>query len=137
MSRLKRPCLPKRRTPRRLATEGSGLEGERLTHEVERPVWLDYQLCRHNDMGEVRWTWRRTRAEMTQLYAELRDDLAQRRYAEIRRMFERVAHQPGFHGVRTQAMQLFSFAVSRGYDGPIPHLFFVQKIVHGRPLVIV
>ena len=119
-----------------LATEGEGLEGETMTPAIDRPVWLDYQLCRHNDLGEVRWTWRRMRAEMAQLYAELRDDLARRRYHEVARMFERLAHQPGFHGVRSQSRELFAFATSRGYRGPIPHLYFVQKMVHGRPLLI-
>lgn len=120
-----------------LATEGDGLEAEQLRHVLDRPVWLDYQLCRHNDMGEVRWTWRRTHTEMTQLYAELSEHLAQQRHGEIGRMLDRISHQPGFHGVRAQAMRLFSFAVSRGYRGPIPHLFFVQKIAHGRPLAII
>jgi hypothetical protein len=92
-----------------LATEGEGLEGETMTTVVDRPAWLDYQLCRHNDLGEVRWTWRRTRAEMAQLYAELRDDLARQRYNEVARMFERLAHQPGFHGVRSQSRELFAF----------------------------
>ena len=55
---------------------------------------------RHNDAGEVRWTWRRTKAEMTQLYAELSDDLARRRFNEVQRTLERIARRPGFHGVR-------------------------------------
>jgi hypothetical protein len=119
-----------------LATEGTGLEHERLTHVHDHPVWLDYELCRHNDMGEIRWTWRRRHSEMAQLYAELREDLNTQRYGEIGRMFERIARQPGFHGVRSQALQLFAFALSRRYRGPIPQLFFVQKISHGNPMVV-
>jgi hypothetical protein len=119
-----------------LATAGVGLEGERLTHVHDHPVWLDYDLCRHNDMGEIRWTWRRTHSEMAQLYAELREELSTQRHAEISRMFERVARQPGFHGVRSQALQLFAFAMCRGYRGAVPQLFFVQKISHGTPFAI-
>ena len=39
-----------------LATPGEGVETERWQDVRDRPVWLDYQLCRHNDAGEVRWT---------------------------------------------------------------------------------
>lgn len=120
-----------------LTTQGTGLEAESLIHVHDRPVWLDYELCRHNDMGEIRWTWRRTYTEMAQLYAELREDLSTQRCGEISRLFERVARQPGFHGVRSQALRLFAYAMSRGYRGPIPQLFFVQKVAHGNPMVIV
>jgi hypothetical protein len=119
-----------------LATQGEGLEAERWFDVVERPVWLDYQLCRHNDAGEVRWTWRRTQAEMTQLYAELGEDLARGRHGQIARTLQRIANQPGFHGVRAQSMALFAFATGRGYTGPLPQLFFVQKVAHGAPLLI-
>ena len=114
------------------------LQQRRETAEShERPVWLDYQLCRHNDAGEVRWTWRRTSAEMTQLYAELGEELARRRYGGVARMFQRIAYQPGFHGVRTQSAALLEFATNRGYEGDLPPHFFVQKVAHGRPLAIV
>ena len=86
-----------------LATPGEGVETERLQEVRDRPVWLDYQLCRHNDAGEVRWTWRRTSTEMVQLYAELGEELARRRYGEVARTLQRIANQPGFHGVRTQS----------------------------------
>lgn len=119
-----------------LATEGDGVESENWTPVVHHPVWMDYELCRHNDAGEVRWTWRRTKTEMTQLYAELSDDLARRRFAEVGRTLERVAHQPGFHGVRVQSKVLIAYARARGYDGPVPHLFYVQKGSHGVPLVL-
>ena len=76
---------------------------------MDRPVWLDYQLCRHYDAGEVRWTWRRTSAEVAQLYAELGEELARRRYGEVARTLQRIANQPGFHGVRTQSETLFEF----------------------------
>ncbi len=120
-----------------LATEGAGMEGERLAHVHDRPTWLDYELCRHNDLGEVRWTWRRTYSEVAALYAELREHLNTQRYDEIGRLLERVARQPGFHGVRSQALQIFAYAMHRGYRGPIPHLYFVQKMSHGDPMVVV
>ena len=46
----------------------------------DRPVWLDHQLYRYADASEVRWAWRRTSVEMTQLYAEMDADLARRRH---------------------------------------------------------
>jgi hypothetical protein len=89
-----------------LATSGEGVETERWQDVRDRPVWLDYQLCRHNDAGEVRWTWRRTSVEMTQLYAELGEDLARRRHDQVARTLQRIANQPGFHGVRGHASYL-------------------------------
>ena len=79
-----------------LATSGEGVETERWQDVRDRPVWLDYQLCRHNDAGEVRWTWRRTSVEMTQLYAELGEDLARRRHDQVARKLQHIANQPGF-----------------------------------------
>jgi hypothetical protein len=119
-----------------LATHGEGVEAERWQDVIDRPVWLDYQLCRHNDAGQVRWTWRRTSAEMTQLYAELGEDLARQRHGQVAWTLQRIANQPGFHGVRAQSMALFAFATSRGYEGPPPTLFFVQKVSHGKALLI-
>lgn len=120
-----------------LATHGEGVETECWQDVRDRPIWLDYQLCRHNDAGEVRWTWRRTSAEMTNLYAELGEDLARRRHDQVARTLQRIANQPGFHGVRAQSAALCAFATSRSYKGPLPTLFFVQKVPHGKPLLIV
>jgi hypothetical protein len=120
-----------------LATPGEGVEAERWQDVPDRPVWLDYQLCRHNDSGKVRWTWRRTSAEMTNLYAELGEDLARQQNDQVARTLQRIGNQPGFHGVRAQSATLFAFATSRGYKGPpLPPLFFVQKAEHGSPLLI-
>jgi hypothetical protein len=119
-----------------LATDGDGVEAETWLDVYERPIWLGYQLCRHNDAGEVRWSWRRTKTEMTQLYAELGEDLARRRFDEVKRTLERVANQPGFHGVRVQSKALLEYASARGYGGPLPHLFYVQKASHGVPLAL-
>jgi hypothetical protein len=119
-----------------LATPGEGVEAERWQDVRDRPIWLDYQLCRHNDAGKVRWTWRRTAAELTQLYGELSEDLARRQHNAVARTLQRIANQPGFHGVRAQSAALFAFARSRGYEDPVPALFFVQKVAHGTPLLI-
>ena len=102
----------------------------------DQPVWIDYRLCR-NDAGKVRWRWRRTSAEMVQLYAELRDDLTREKHDQIGRTLQRIANQLGFHGVRAQSGALFRFAISRGYGGELPPLFFVLKVPHGKPLAIV
>jgi hypothetical protein len=52
-----------------LATPGERRRGRALGGYCG-PVWLDHELYRHNDAGELRWTWRRTCDEMSQLYAE-------------------------------------------------------------------
>jgi hypothetical protein len=119
-----------------LATTGDGVESETWIDITDRPLWMDYELCRHNDAGEVRWTWRRGKSEMTQLYAELSDDLARRRFDEVQRTLERIARQPGFHGVRVQSKALIEYARARGYGAPVPHLFYVEKGSHGVPLVL-
>jgi len=49
---------------------------------------------------------------------------------------QRIANQPGFHGVLAQSAALFAFATSPGYREPLPPLFFVQKIAHGKRLLI-
>jgi hypothetical protein len=119
-----------------LATIGDGVESETWVDITDRPVWMDYELCRHNDAGQVRWSWRRRKTEMTQLYAELSDDLARRRFDEVQRTLERIARQPGFHGVRVQSKALIEYARARGYGAPVPHLFYVEKGAHGVPLVL-
>ena len=119
-----------------LATEGDGVESERWTPVIDRPIWMDYQLCRHNDAGEVRWTWRRTKAEMTRLYAELGEDLARNRHGSVEQTLRRIANQPGFHGVRAQSRALVGYAHGRGYTGEVPRLYYVSSIRHGTPLCI-
>jgi hypothetical protein len=74
---------------------------------------------------------------MTNLYAELDEDLARRWHDQVARTLQRIANQPGFHGVRSQSAALFAFVTSRGYEGPLPPLFFVQKVSHGKSLLIV
>ncbi len=99
---------------------------------------MDYELCRHNDAGQVRWSWRRTKAELTQLYAELgEDDLARKRYGSVEKTLRRVANQPGFHGVRAQSYALVEYARARGYTGDLPQLYCVSSVPHGTPLCLV
>jgi len=50
---------------------------------------------------------------------------------------KRIEYQPGFHGIRTQSAELLASAIGRGYNGELPMLFYVQKITHGKPLLIV
>jgi hypothetical protein len=119
-----------------LSTPGDGMEGESWIDANNRPVWLDYELCRHNDVGRVRWTWRRTKAEMEKLYAELGEDIAHRRFDDVAQTLQRVASQPGFHGVRVQSRALIEYARRRGFRGPFPHLYYVQMVSHGTSLLL-
>ncbi|MEM5338721.1 hypothetical protein [Paraburkholderia azotifigens] len=119
-----------------LATDGSGLDGEvlRLVSESPRLTWLGYELVRHPARGRAAWTWRRAKAEMTELHALIAFQASQRHYAALAETLERIARQPGFHGVRAQSWNLFQEARRRGYDGDLPHLYHVQKISHGERL---
>lgn len=73
---------------------------------------------------------------MTQVYAELGEDLARQQYNAVARTLQRIANQPGFHGVRMQSTDLFAHATNRGYDGLLPTLFSVQKVPRGKSLLI-
>jgi hypothetical protein len=119
-----------------MATPGTGVEDEHWTDAPDRPIWLGYELIRHNSAGRVRWSWRRPKSEMRDLYAELGEDLTHHRYGMVERTLQRIANQPGFHGVRDQSKALYQYARDRGYAGPLPHLFYVQKVGHGLPLII-
>lgn len=121
-----------------LATDGDGLEGETLrTVEVKpRLRWLGYEMARYASSGRTAWTWRRQRQEMAELHTLLEAQAAQRHYAALGETLERIARQPGFHGVRTQSWNLFLEARRRGYPGELPRLFFVQKVCHGERLAL-
>lgn len=120
-----------------LATNGNGLEGETL-HLVDaaRLNWLGYELVRHPSQGRTAWTWRRPKQEMAELHALLAFQASQCHFAALAETLERIARQPGFHGVRTQSWALFQEARRRGYDGPCPYLFYLQKTNHGERLVL-
>ncbi|WP_199734449.1 hypothetical protein [Aquitalea palustris] len=119
-----------------LATDGKGLETETLRDvgDKQRLKWLGYELARHTNRAKVMWTWRRTKDEMTELHALIAMQANQHDTAAISETLERIARQPGFRGVRTQSWALCEAALQRGYDGPLPHLYFVQKISHGERL---
>lgn len=123
-----------------LATPGSGLEAEsRNLRDVtanKRLVWLGYELVMRPERGRPAWTWRRTKQEMTDLYNLLQSQLSGRHYNAVAQTLTRIAHQPGFHGVREQSWELCQFAYKHGYPGELPKLFFMQKISHGEPLLL-
>ncbi|CAJ7027559.1 Uncharacterised protein [Burkholderia pseudomallei] len=121
-----------------LATGGTGLDGEalRLVDESPRLTWLGYELVRHPGRGRAVWTWRRTKGEMAELHALIAFQASQRHYAALAETLERIARQPGFHGVRMQSWGLLQEARQRGYDGELPYLFHVQKISHGERLML-
>ncbi|MGH8259189.1 MAG: hypothetical protein ACREUG_05815 [Steroidobacteraceae bacterium] len=73
---------------------------------------------------------------MSQLYAELAEELTRRRVDEVAHTLQRIARQPGFHGIRAQSRALLEYATRRGYQGPLPHLFYVQKVAHRTPLLL-
>jgi hypothetical protein len=120
-----------------LATNGDGVESEKWVQLTKRPTYLGYELVRHNDTGDVRWTWRRTKSEMQQLFAELHQHLRSKDIAGVKALLARVANQPGFHGVRKQSQELCAYAVKNGYrkEG-LPVLYYVSKQSHGIPHAI-
>ncbi|WP_374483755.1 hypothetical protein [Zoogloea sp.] len=73
---------------------------------------------------------------MAELHALLAYQLNRRHHAAVVETLERIARQPGFHGVRQQSWTLYQEARRRGYLGPMPQLFFLQKISHGERLVL-
>jgi hypothetical protein len=123
-----------------LATPGSGpvreQEALRAVSDPTHLFWLGYELVRHASRGQTAWTWRRTKAEMSELYALLAEQLNRRHAAAVADTLARVARQPGFAGVREQSWALCEFARSRGHAGELPHLFFVQKVGHGDRLAL-
>ncbi|NKA35758.1 hypothetical protein GO300_03830 [Ralstonia solanacearum] len=121
-----------------LATDGSGVEREslRAVGETPRMNWLGYELVRHSAHERTVWTWRRPKQEMAELHALLAFQAGQRHYAALAETLERIARQPGFHGVRAQSWALFQEAGRRGYVGLFPQLFYLQKVDHGERLTL-
>jgi hypothetical protein len=122
-----------------LATDGEGLDGETLHPAESKPRlnWLGYELSRRPARGRAAWTWRRPKAEMAELHALLAYQAAQRNYPALTETLERIARQPGFHGVRSQSWELFQEARRRGYDAPLPYLFYLEKVSHGERMPLV
>lgn len=121
-----------------LATDGTGLESEKLRPVDEKPrlSWLGYELIRHSVQGRTSWTWRRPREEMAELHALLAHQANLKHQKALSETLERIARQPGFSGVRAQSWALCQEARRRGYGGELPHLFFIQKISHGDRLAL-
>lgn len=121
-----------------LATVGTGLESEklRLVDEKPRLSWLGYELVRHSAQGRTSWTWRRPREEMAELHALVAHQANVKHLKALEETLVRIARQPGFSGVRVQSWALCQEARRRGYSGPLPHLFFLQKVSHGDRLAL-
>jgi hypothetical protein len=73
---------------------------------------------------------------MTEHYTLLNTLTLPRHQSAIKAMLERLANQPGFHGVRTQTWELCQEARRRGYEGELPFVYYVQKVNHGERLFL-
>lgn len=120
-----------------LATPGKGLENEHMQNVmIKRLHWLDYELVRYAKQGRTCWTWRREKTEQANFYIALDSVLKKHQLGYVEKVLQMAAHQPGFHGVRAQNKLLFSHACAHGYTGPLPTLFYLQKVSHGERLHI-
>ncbi len=121
-----------------LITDGELDAPEQLREVTDKPrlVWLGYELARYANRGRTSWTWRRTKAEMAELHALLAEQLNRHHHGAVAETLQRIARQPGFHGVREQSWGLFQEALRRGYSGQLPMLFYVQKTNHGTRLML-
>ncbi|MTD33411.1 hypothetical protein [Paludibacterium denitrificans] len=119
-----------------LATHGTGLEGETLREITDKPrlTWLGYELFRRAEHGRTAWSWRRPKEEMQEHFAMIAELCNKRHESALTAYLQRLANQPGFHGVREQSRRLFEESRRRGYRGELPFLFHVQKISHGERL---
>ena len=113
--------------------------GELDSHEQLRDVtgkrrlqWLGYELVRYPNRGATSWTWRRPKEEMAEHYTLLDATLKKRHHGVVADHLQRIANQPGFHGVREQSWALCQHARKHGYSGELPHLYYVQKVSHGE-----
>lgn len=111
---------------------------EQLREVTDKPrlEWLGYELVRYPSRGVTRWTWRRPKSEMTLHFALLSKALAKHHQNVVTDILDRIANQPGFHGVREQAWTLCQYAQSHGYTGELPQLFYLQKLSHGDVLML-
>lgn len=121
-----------------LATNGTGLETEQMRGVTDKPrlVWLGYELVRRAERGGTAWTWRRPDAEMLEHYAMLAELCNKHWHTAIEGFLQRLANQPGFHGVREQTWKLGEEAIRRGYGGKLPFVYYVQKVSHGARLML-
>lgn len=119
-----------------LATDGDGMDGERLLSIADkpRPVWLGYELVRRPERGRTAWTWRRTSSEMAEHYALIAEHSNRHNVNSLGGLLQALANQPGFHGVREQSKRLFDEVRRRGYVADLPDLFYMRKVAHGERL---
>lgn len=122
-----------------LATDGNGLDDETWISVTDRRrlTFLGYELVRRSNRGKVTWTWKRPRQFMASLYTELSDLLRRRHHSAVAELLERLARQPGFHGIRKQSTELFQQARKKGYVGTVPKLYYLRKVSHGERLALV
>ena len=121
-----------------LATNGAGLEREQLQLVTDKPRlnWLGYELVRHATRGGTRWTWRRPKSEMAEHYLMLQNIAGGGNEQGMSEFLERLARQPGFHGVREQTRALCLSARRLGHSGELPVLYYTQKVSHGERIVL-
>lgn len=121
-----------------LVTAGSGFEREQLQLVTDKPRlnWLGYELVRYATRGGTRWTWRRPKSEMAEHYLMLQNVAGRRSEQGMSEFLERLARQPGFHGVREQTRALCLSARRLGYTGELPVLYYTQKVSHGERFVL-
>ena len=121
-----------------LFTKGEGTEREQLGNVTDKPrlIWLGYELVRQPNRGSTSWTWRRPKSEMSEHYIQLKEALSKHHQRIVAEHLQRIANQPGFHGVREQSWTLCQFASQNGYAGELPYLFYLQKIAHGDKLTL-
>lgn len=121
-----------------LFTAGELDSHEQLREVTSKPYlqWLGYELVRHPTRGATSWTWRRPKSEMAEHHALLAELMAKHHTGALADLLQRLANQPGFHGVREQTWALFQEARRRGYSADMPHIFYQQKISHGDRILI-
>jgi len=119
-------------------TSGELDSHEKLLDVTDKPClqWLGYELVRHAFRGKTSWTWRRSKEDVEGLFGRLGELCNRRQWREVEQLLQSAAREPGFHGIREQTYQLCQAAQRRGYDGPIPHLYYMSKIKHGEPVVL-
>lgn len=117
--------------------------GELDSHEQLRDVtrkpylqWLGYELVRHPIRGRTAWTWRRPKSEMSDHYVVLDAALKKHHFGVVADHLQRIANQPGFHGVREQSWALCQHAWKKGYSDDLPTLYYVQKVSHGDRIAL-
>ncbi|TDA43623.1 hypothetical protein [Burkholderia pyrrocinia] len=119
-----------------LVSDGRGIDSEQLRDVADKPrmVWLGYELVRRPERGRTAWTWRRPASEMAEHYALITEFSNKRHTNSLAALLQRLANQPGFHGVREQSKRLFDEVRRRGYVADLPDLFYVRKVAHGERL---